>query len=91
VVDVNSYLRIPDGRSLLLVKGTSRFSIHKRWESAEHGYEIAEVPINSNQSIHPKAQRVRVRVRRCVCVCVRRCAINESQLTDDASPKRWEY
>jgi Lon protease-like protein len=43
VVDVNSYLRIPDGRSLLLVKGTSRFSVRKRWESTEHGYEIAEV------------------------------------------------
>lgn len=76
VVDVNSYLRIPDGRSLLLVKGTSRFSIHKRWESAEHGYEIAEVEIlndeaetsatEADQSVEPSANQVASALRELV-------------------------
>jgi len=45
MAEINNHVRIPDGRSLLLVRGINRFSVLKRWENAEYGYDVAEVTL----------------------------------------------
>jgi len=70
VVEITRFVGLADGRSLVSVKGKSRFRVKARWQNAQYGYEVAKVKlfedVGEDANDNGEVQRLAVDLRRLV-------------------------